>query len=156
MIYGYLHLENRKDQFWPNLFPFWGNDRFWVTKTRRSHNFRTACSWHLQFGRYMLHNDVKNVLDRAIFNCWASNLDCAHDFKISPPAKQKTPITEIFFLPKFFFTPIFVFFKFFSGTFFFYQIFFFHFCYFFPHLTTFHKWYYVACCNTYSGTIKNS
>ena len=156
MISGYLHLENRKDHFWPNLCPFWGNDPFWVTKTMRSHNFRTACSWHLQFGRYMLHNDVKNValckfpisfrkwayfgpqnvwtvLNRAIFNRWASNLDCVHDFKISPPAKQKTPIWgnlcpflgsvfpqfffylnffyqiffyPIFFLPKFFFTQI--------------------------------------------------
>ena len=36
--------------------------------------------------------NVRAVLNRAIFNRWTSNLDCAHDFKISPPAKQKTPI----------------------------------------------------------------
>ena len=36
--------------------------------------------------------NVRAVLNRAIFNHWVSNLDCAHDFKISPPAKQKTPI----------------------------------------------------------------
>ena len=87
---------------------------------------------------------VRSVINGAIFNRFASNLDCTHDFWVSPPDKHERPIwgnlgpfwgndpfwvnffTQILFFPKFyllkfFFTPNF----FLLPKFFFAQIFFF-------------------------------
>ena len=155
------------------LAPFWGNDPFWGTKITRSHNYGNCASIDLKFGRFLLHNDVYNVavckflisfskwgnfgsqkvrsvLNRAIVNHFASNLDCAHDFKISPLAKEEKPIaanlcpfwgqffSPIFFSPNFFLTKIF-FDNIFSSIFF------------LPHLTTFHRWY---RCMLHVATLK--
>ena len=88
---------------------------------------------------------VRSVLNRAIVNHFTSNLDCEHNFKISPPAKEERPIAANlcpfwdndpfwgkFLSPNFFFYPIFfypnsfltkfflpIFFLFFFWTFFF-------------------------------------
>ena len=45
------------------------------------------CKWG-NFGS----QKVRSVLNRAIVNHFASNLDCAHNFKISPPSKEERPI----------------------------------------------------------------
>ena len=110
------------------------------------------CEWG-NFG----YQKVRSVLNRAIVNHFASNLDCAHDFKISPPAKEGRPVAANlcpfwhndhfwgqflspnfflpnFFLPKCFFTPKF----FYPNSFlpnFFLPIFFFFFGTFFFFLT---------------------
>ena len=60
---------------------------------------------------------VRSVINGAIFNGSASNLDCTHDFGVYPPDKQERPIWANlcpfwgndpfwvnFFLPKFFFS----------------------------------------------------
>ena len=73
------------------------------------------CKWG-NFGS----QKVRSVLNRAIVNHFASNLDCAHDFKISPPAKEERPIAANlcpfwdndrfwgqFLSPNFFFTQMF-------------------------------------------------
>ena len=39
---------------------------------------------------------VRSVINGAIFNRSASNLDCAHDFWVSPPGKLKNCILDIF------------------------------------------------------------
>ena len=102
---------------------------------------------------------VRSVINGVIFNRFASNLDCTHDFWVSPPDKQERPIwgnlgpfwgndpfwvnffTQIFFLPKFFLlkfflTQIFFYPNFFLPNFFFFfnfslWHFFFFFCKFF-------------------------
>ena len=61
---------------------------------------------------------VRSVLNREIFNCFASNLSCAHDFVVSPPWKQERQIwgqvvPQIFFYPNYFFLPKFFFQNFF-------------------------------------------
>ena len=63
------------------------------------------CKWG-NFGS----QKVRSVLNIAIFNHFASNLDCAHDFKIFPPAKEERPIAAnlcpflgSIFSPNFFF-----------------------------------------------------
>ena len=35
---------------------------------------------------------VRSVINGTIFKCFASNLDCTHDFWVSPPDKQERPI----------------------------------------------------------------
>ena len=109
------------------------------------------CKWG-NFGS----QKVRSVLNRAIVNHFASNLDCAHNFKISPPAKEERPIaaklcpfwdndpfwgqflSPNFFLHNFFYP---FFFFFFFLTFFFLTKYFLLFFYFLPHLTTFHRRY---------------
>ena len=66
--------------------------------TWKTENFLISfCKWG-NFGS----QKVRSVLNRAIVNHFASNLDCAHDFKISPPAKEERP-PNYFFLGHFFF-----------------------------------------------------
>ena len=114
--------------------------------------------------------NVRAVLNRAIFNHWVSNLDCAHDFKISPPAKQKTPIlgnlcrfwgNALFwvnffpqfsfylnsFYPNFFFTQFF-FTQIFYYPNFFFQIFFGTFFFFWPNFF-FHFFYFFPHLTTF-------
>ena len=98
---------------------------------------------HMGMGQFWSQK-VRSVINGVIFNRFASNLDCTHDFWVSPPDKQERPIwgnlgpfrvndpfwvnffTQILFFPKFyllkfFFTPNF----FLLPKFFFAQIFFF-------------------------------
>ena len=133
------------------------------------------CKFLISFSKWVNFGSqkVRLVLNRAIVNHFASNLNGVHDFKISPPAKEERLIGANLcpfwgnwpflgkcfpqisflpkcFLPKFFFTQIFftqIFFLLFLAHFFFFlfwQNIFFNFFYFLPHLTM-----YVACCNTY-------
>ena len=75
---------------------------------------------------------VRSVINGVIFNRFASNLDCTHNFWVSPPDKQERPIWGnlgpfwgndpvwvIFFLPKFFFYLNFFYLNIFSPKFFF-------------------------------------
>ena len=106
------------------------------------------CKWG-NFGS----QKVRSVLNGAIVNHFASNLDCAHDFKISPPAKEGRPIaanlcpfwhndpfwgqflSPNFFFTQFFFTQMFFYPKFFLPKFFFTHFFFFLGTFFFFFLT---------------------
>ena len=90
---------------------------------------------------YFGYQSVRSVINGAIFNRLSSNLFGAHNFKISPPAKEERSIaanlcpfwgndrfwgqifSPIFFLHIFFFAQIFftqIFFSFVFGTFFFF------------------------------------
>ena len=89
--------------------------------------------------------EMRPVINGVIFNRFASNLDCTHDFWVSPPDKLERPIwgnlcpfgvmtvfgaiffTQNFFLPKFFLIKFF-----FYPNFFFTQIFFCPNFFFFP------------------------
>ena len=113
--------EKLKNCLWDRFGHFWGTDPFsGHQKVRGLINFGSGCSLHLQYFRCVLHNEVYNVtmckftisvrkgtygngailgsqkvrsvLNRAIFNRFASILDCAHDFLVSPPEKQEIPI----------------------------------------------------------------
>ena len=69
-------------------------------------------------------------INRTIFNRFASNLGCAHDFVVFPPGKQERQIWGQFFFPRFFFP------FFFTNFFFFFQIFLFLIFYFYYYTET--------------------
>ena len=58
MIYGYLHLENRKISYRPDLDPFGVLTLFGAQKLQ-SLNFGTCCSFDLKFGRIFFLKDIK-------------------------------------------------------------------------------------------------
>ena len=118
-----LHLENRKFSYGPDLGPFgvltlFGHQNYIISKL-----WNLLSIWfeiwqvflwlyYLQggsvvnakfcpkMGLWKLGNfgskKVRSVLNGAIFNCSASNLVCAHDFKISPPRTLKNSIWDRF------------------------------------------------------------
>ena len=102
---------------------------------------------------------MRSVINGVIFNRFASNLDCTHDFWVSPPDKQERPnwgnlgpfwgndpfwvnfFTQILFFPKFYFLKFF-----FTPNFFLLPKFFFAQIFFFFHFSLWHLFFFVFFC----------